>query len=369
MKSIDKVDGSGTPPARMETPDAIAGLRALADQTRLQVARLLAEGAFNVGEIQSVLDLGQSTVSHHLKILTEAGLVGCRKEGRLSWYAWGGELTPAQAALQSFVNAHAQPLDADARTRLREVYEARVERTRRFFDESGLTPVPAIGKAPAPAIDVVPELLRLLPRVRVAVDLGTGGGRLLGPLRQRASRVIGVDQSPRMLVTAERQAAGEGWTDVELRLGTLEHLPLADGEADAAVAHQVLHHLARPEAAVVEAHRVLRAGGRLLLADYLAHEREGMREEYADLWLGFEPVEVARWLEAAGFIEVAVATFPGDDARLGMFVATGRRGPGGPALAQREPTGRLRRSPRKSPMRGASERTRRRRTAARGENP
>ena len=47
----------------METSDAISGLRALADQTRIQVARLLVEGSFNVGEIQEVLGLGQSLTS------------------------------------------------------------------------------------------------------------------------------------------------------------------------------------------------------------------------------------------------------------------------------------------------------------------
>ncbi len=356
---------------RMESADAIAGLRALADQTRLQVARLLAEGAFNVGEIQSVLDLGQSTVSHHLKVLTEAGLVSCRREGRLSWYAWEGSLTPAQSALQLFVQSHAEPLPDEARARLRAVFEARVERTRRFFDAAEtFGEAPASRKAPAPAVDVVPHLIRMLPKATLTIDLGAGPGRLLGALRERSSRVVAVDQSPRMLAAAQRLAAEKGWNEVEVRLGTLEHLPFADGEADVAVAHQVLHHLARPEAALSEAHRVLRAGGRAVVADYLPHDREWMRDDYADLWLGFEPALMERLLESAGFVEVAVERFEADGELLGMFIATGRRGPGGPALEQREKKGRARHTARKSPMRGASDRTRRRRTAAKKEgNP
>ncbi len=354
----------------MENADAITALRALADQTRIQVARLLVEGAFNVGEIQEVLGLGQSTVSHHLKVLSDAGLLQCRREGRLAWYGWHPELSPAQQSLRAFVTSHAHALGDAERQRLRSVFDARVERTRSFFDGGGgFGDVPATTRAPAPAADVIAEILARMPACAVAADLGTGSGRMLGSLRERARRVIGIDQSPRMLSLAGKAAADKGWHDVELRLGALEHLPLADGEVDAAVAHQVLHHVARPESVVVEAHRTLRAGGMLLIADYLPHDREWMRDEFADLWFGFAPEDVGRMLEAAGFVEVVVESHAGSGDELGMFVASGRRGPGGAALASREKPGRLRRAPRKTPMRDASERIRRRRTAAQGEEP
>lgn len=358
----------------MDNADAIAALRALADATRLQVARLLVEGAFNVGEIQDVLALGQSTVSHHLKVLAEAGLLACRREGRLAWYGWHAELTPAQASLQQFVKSHARALDNAARHRLKRIFDLRVERTKRFFD--GATDPfgegPAGARPPAPAVDVIAAMVaRLSPSCAVAVDLGTGSGRLLGALRDRARKVIGVDQSARMLAQAQRHAAECGWHDVELRLGALEHLPLADGEADAAVAHQVLHHVARPEAALVEAHRALRSGGLVVVADYLPHDRERMRDDFADLWLGFDPEAIARLLEQAGFTDVLVESFAGTGELLGMFVAAGRRGPGGPALAKPDENNgsRPRRAAPKTTMRGASDRTRRRRTAALGDKP
>jgi ArsR family transcriptional regulator len=354
----------------VENADAISGLRALADATRLQVARLLVEGAFSVGEIQEVLALGQSTVSHHLKVLSEAGLLECRREGRLAWYGWHASLSPAQQALRAFVQSHARTLDIAARQRLSRVFEARTERTKRFFDTSTspFEQVPASTKGPAPAVDVVQEMVALLPKCEVAVDLGTGTGRLLAPLRERAGRIIGVDQSPRMLEGARRRVSERGWHDVELRLGSLEHLPLADAEADVAIAHQVLHHVARPEAVAAEAHRVLRAGGLFVIADYLPHDREWMREEYADLWLGFDPSFVLRLLEDAGFVDVTVSSRAGEGEELGMFVAAGRRGPSGPALESRHTKNAPRpsRAGRKT-MRDASH-TRRRRTAARGEH-
>ncbi|MFM2151960.1 MAG: hypothetical protein RL199_395 [Pseudomonadota bacterium] len=352
----------------METADAIPALRALADATRLQVLRLLAEGPFNVGEMQEVLDLGQSTLSHHLKVLTEAGLLECRREGRLSWYAWLDELPPAEAALRSFVLAHARELPDASRARLGRVFDARGERTRRYFEAPSFGTASTIQRTPAPAVDVLGTMLGRLPADGLVVDLGTGAGRLLAKLRQRARRVIGVDQSPGMLAEAHRRVREEDWRDVELRLGTLEHLPLADAEADAAVAHQVLHHVARPESVVLEAHRVLRPGGTLVIADYLPHEREQMRDEYADLWLGFAPELLVRWFEEAGFEEVRAEMFLPEGDELGMAVVSGKRGPATPALASRGASARPVRPERKPSMRPASDRPRRRRPAAHGED-
>jgi ArsR family transcriptional regulator len=156
-------------------------------------------------------------------------------------------------------------------------------------------------------------------------DLGTGAGRLLASLRTRGKRVIGIDASPNMLARAAGLAREAGWTDVELRLGALEHLPLRDGEIDVAVAHQVLHHAAQPAIVLEEARRVLRPGGWLIVADFLPHDREWMREELADLWLGFDPAVLSRMLRTCGFLDVSLRKFQGRGDQLGMFVATARR--------------------------------------------
>lgn len=300
---------------------SVAGLRALADTTRLAVARLLAEGAFNVGEVQEVLALGQSTASRHLKILMDAGLCDLRREGRLAFYQWSTSLSPAQEALRRFVREHCDLLDGDARTRLHEVYERRAERTRRFFDGPAADAL-AAGKLAYPNVDVIALMIERLPASECAVDLGTGAGRLLGPLRSKAKRVIGIDGSPRMLEVATRRAREQKWDGVELRLGALEHLPLGDGEADAVVAHLVMHHAGVPEAVIAEIRRVLAPGGTLVVGDYLPHEVEAMRQQLADQWLGFEPWRFAALLQAAGFEAVKVDLRAGSPGVLGMFVAT-----------------------------------------------
>jgi ArsR family transcriptional regulator len=301
----------------------LAGLRALADTTRLAIARLLSEGAFNVGEVQDVLGLGQSTASRHLKILMDGGLVDLRREGRQAFYQWSTALSPAQEALRRFVREHCDLLSDDDRTRLHAVYERRAERTRRFFDGPAADAL-AAGKLAYPNVDVVDLMISRLPACAVAADLGTGAGRLLGPLRAKARRVIGIDGSPRMLDVAARRAREQGWSEVELRLGALEHLPLGDGEADGVVAHLVMHHAGLPETVLAEVRRVLAPGGTLVVGDYLPHEIEAMRQQLADQWLGFEPWRFAALLQAAGFEDVRVDLRAGSPGVLGMFVAVAR---------------------------------------------
>lgn len=307
---------------RVTTSEPLLALRALADPTRLALARLLSEGAFNVGEVQEVLGLGQSVASRHLKLLSDAGLVSSRKHGRLVFYQWRAELPAGHRLLRRYVQEHVPELPDDARKRLRLVFAERSERTARFFAQPETAALVSAEERQAfVGVDVLSQVHDALPSQGPVVDLGTGVGRLFSTLRAGGRRVIAVDASPSMLEAAQKRLAERKWTDVELRLGTLEHLPLADAEASSAVAHQVLHHVARPEQALAEVRRVLRNGGVFVFADYLPHEQEWMRDERADQWLGFDPDEVVRMLEAAGFEDVSVRQTPAKKHELGMFVA------------------------------------------------
>lgn len=82
--------------ARSETAPAptaaLAVFQALADENRLRIIDVLQEGERCVCELQSALDLGQSLLSHHLRVLRDAGLVGSRREGRWVHYALSDEV-------------------------------------------------------------------------------------------------------------------------------------------------------------------------------------------------------------------------------------------------------------------------------------
>ena len=72
---------------RDDTVDCAGMLKVLADETRLAVVRQLMDGAKHVGEVNETLGLEQSLLSHHLKVLREAGLVESRRDGKAVLYS------------------------------------------------------------------------------------------------------------------------------------------------------------------------------------------------------------------------------------------------------------------------------------------
>jgi len=89
--------------------------------------------------------------------------------------------------------------------------------------------------------------------------------------------------------------------NIDIRLGEIEHLPLSDAEADLAVISLVLQYLAKPEAAIAEVSRALKAGGLFIVADFEKHDNSALRDTYGARWLGFSRKEVEKWLTANGF--------------------------------------------------------------------
>jgi ArsR family transcriptional regulator len=276
-------------------------LRAAADPNRLRLLQILAAGPFNVAELTEILDVGQSTVSRHLKVLSDAGLVQARRTGTWAWYS----LHPAA---EGFAGRLLALLAEDAsangdRAAIREVVERRRRATSAFFRrtapvwdalrESALGPPTHLG-----------ELVQAVPAGGTVVDLGTGTGVLLERLAPRAERLIGVDASPEMLDVARRHVDAAGLANVELRLGALEHLPLSDAEADTMVANMVLHHVASPPEVLREMRRGLRPRGRLVVADLEEHQAASFWQTLGAQWPGFHRDDVAGWLAGAGFVDV-----------------------------------------------------------------
>jgi ArsR family transcriptional regulator len=168
--------------------------------------------------------------------------------------------------------------------------------------------------------------LGLLDPESLVGDLGCGTGHLTSILSPVVRRVIAVDGSEDMLGAARGRLNAA--PNVEFRLGDLENLPIANGELDVAALSLVLHYVAEPQAALSEAHRVLKPGGRLVVLDMLPHSRAEYREQMGHVWQGFSETQVTEWMTAVGFEAVRVRTLPMDAHAKGpeMFVATGRAG-------------------------------------------
>lgn len=300
----------------------------LADPVRVRLMRLLTREELAVGEIAKVVQLPQSTVSRHLKVLADGGWLSRRTEGTASLFAARvSELAPALRALWETVEAHLKPgaEHAEDDRRLPAVLAERRLDSQAYF-----------GRLAGAWDDVRTSLFgtsftpyALLGLVRsdwVVADLGCGTGNGSECLSPYVERVIAVDSSLPMLDAARKRLVGR--PNVEFRAGNLESLPLADGSVDAAVCMLVLHHLPEPEAAVREMARVLRPerGGVALVVDMVPHTREEYRASMGHRHLGFSRERVGEMFAAAGLSKPRVLDLPGDPEGKGpgLFVAVGR---------------------------------------------
>lgn len=287
--------------------DTLKALRALSDPTRLRIVALLGAGELSVNEMQEVTRLGQSRISTHLGLLTEAGLVALRKDGRRSFYGLSAGLA---ADVEALVRAAARgaaelPERESDEVNLRRVLALREERAQAYFNHVAGRFDRVYG--PGRSWQALGHLLlRMLPPLDVA-DLGSGEGLVAEMLARSCRRVIAVDNSERMVEFGARKARENGMPNLEFRLGDIMRPPIEDASMDVAILSHALHHAEDPAEAVRAAHRILRPGGRLLVLDLLQHRFEQARDRYGDRWLGFAPADLQRWLEQAGFASVEVS--------------------------------------------------------------
>ncbi|MDR0339807.1 MAG: metalloregulator ArsR/SmtB family transcription factor [Desulfovibrio sp.] len=281
------------------TPKGLAYFKALADATRLRLLAVLSRHELNVNELVLILEMGQSRISRHLKILSSSGLLTWRREGLWVFYS-----TAQSGRARTFIDAVRPFMDGDPALKTdldmaAGMIEERVHKTRQFFNAIA-EDWDKLSREVLGAFDLAEAVARYMPPCAVAADLGCGTGNVLSAMLAKAGTVIGVDGSPRMLELARRRFSKE--TDrVSMRIGDLSHLPLADGEAEFVSLNMVLHHIPQPVAVLEEIRRVLSPSGRLVLTDFNRHEYESMRHEYGDHWLGFDRESLHGFLERAGF--------------------------------------------------------------------
>ena len=164
-----------------------------------------------------------------------------------------------------------------------------------------------------------PQAIAALKSGEIVVDLGSGAGfdcflaaRQVGA----GGRVIGVDMTHEMLKKARDNAAKISATNVEFRLGELEHLPVADNTADAILSNCVINLVPDKAQVFREAFRVLKPGGRLAIAD-VVNTSPLPPELAADTALlcgcvagAASTTAIADWLRAAGFTDISIEVKP-----------------------------------------------------------
>jgi ArsR family transcriptional regulator len=303
----------------------LAGLRAAGDTSRLRLLAICAQGEWTVTELTQVLGQSQPRVSRHLKLLADGGLLERFREGSWVFYRRARAGAGARLArnLCRMLPADDPELALD-RQRLAAVRAARQEQAAQYFaaqagrwDEVRSLYVDE-AKVEAALLGVFGER-----PPRNLLDIGTGTGRVLQLFAPRIGFGLGIDLSREMLSVARANLDRTSLRNCQVRHGDMYHLPLPDGSFDAATMHNVLHFADDPAAALAEAARALRPGGRLVVVDFARHELEFLRREHAHRRLGFTEAEMRAWFTAAGLTPEPPVRLAGD--ALTVVVWSARR--------------------------------------------
>ena len=305
----------------------MTALASLSDMVRLRLLRVIEREELSVGELSKILQLPQSTVSRHLKLLNDNGWVSRRASGPASFFRMDpGEIGAEAAEIWQVVQKQlgTAPTLADDDDRLTEVLAERRTDSKAFFGR-------IVGDWDRLRGELFGEeftgeaLLSFLDPDWVVADLGCGTGMTTEKLAPVVKRVIAVDREPEMLGAAKRQL--ERLDNVEFRQDDLTALSLGDATVDAAIVSLVLVYVAEPVAAVREAARILRPGGRVMLVDMVVHDREVYLHSMGHHHLGFDESTVRGWAGDAGLADVRYRRLrPDTDAKgPGLFVATMRK--------------------------------------------
>jgi len=282
--------------------ELLAGLKAIAETTRIRILFVLSHGELNVSELTYILGQSQPRVSRHLKLMAEAGLLSRNKEGnwvlfRLRGEGLGGALA---RALVDMLPGRDAVLGGDL-ARLEEVKRQREERAQDYFSANAenWSSLRSLHVDEASVEQAMQALAGAGP-VGTLVDLGTGTGRVLELFGGKAQHLYGIDSSRDMLAIARANLERNGFRHAQLRQADIYALPLADAMCDLVTIHQVLHFLDEPQRALLEARRILKPSGKLLVVDFAPHELDELRELHAHRRLGVSAEQMTAWLARAG---------------------------------------------------------------------
>lgn len=304
----------------------LRSLTTLGDMARLRLLRLIEREELSVGELAKVMQLPQSTVSRHLKLLLDGKWAMRRSEGTASLYRMHPKAGPGAGDLWRVVRAQlgeSPTFDEDDR-RLAEVLAERRSDSRAFFGR-------VAGEWDEVRRELFGEsftseaLLSLLSPSWVVADLGCGAGSTAEQLAPIVARVIAVDREPAMLAAARKRLAR--FDNVEFRKEDVTALSIGPGAVDAAVASLLLVALPDPASLLGEMARILKPGGCGLVIDAVSHDRQSYRHTMGHLHLGFDEAQIEAWAAAAGFAGVHYRRLRADTAAKGpgLFAAALRK--------------------------------------------
>jgi ArsR family transcriptional regulator len=268
---------------------------------------LLEQDELSVNELQEITRMGQSRISTHLGLLLDSSLVESRREGKRTFYKLSKNTSDVAAQFMQLAirGSKELPEHGDDQINLKRILNRRREQAQVYFNQIAGRFDRVYG--PGRSWEAFGHLLlRILPPLTVA-DLGSGEGLLSELLARRCKKVIAVDNSEKIVAFGAAKAKKNNLKNLEFRLGDLEKPPIEPESVELVILSQALHHAREPGKAILSAHKILKAGGQIMILDLLKHDFKRAHELYGDVWPGFAESDLHRWLEEAGFKKIEIS--------------------------------------------------------------
>ena len=303
-------------------------LGTLADATRSRILLLLEGTELTVGELCLVMQLPQSTVSRHLKILSDEGWITSRESGTSRFYMLvPSRLDPFAKRLWQVVREQVSSSSAaqqDSRRR-ESVLSVRRVKMQSFFSGVAANWDQMRTELIGSRTDLL-AMMDLLDDDWTVGDLGCGTGHLSETLAPVVRRVVAVDESGAMLNAARKRLSA--FDNVDVRSGSVEALLVEDGELDVALLFMVTHFVLEPAKVLAEVQRTLGPGGRLVIMDLTSHERQEYSLQMGHVWQGFSEEQMRSWVTEAGLAVARYRILPADPKAKGpaLFSLVARKG-------------------------------------------
>lgn len=294
------------------TSDLAYLLKAAGDELRLSILQMLEHDSYGVLELAKAFSVKQSGISHHLKVLANAGLVCTRREGNSIFYR-RVSIVPEDAFSETkkaiFQQADQLGLAKHYQDGLTSVWQERQDASAQFFLENAdkfkaqQDLIASFDVYEQPVTELL-DLTEFLPDAR-ALEVGPGNGDFLQTLSKRFSQVTALDNNDKMLKSAQETA--KSYTNITYRLGDTQSLRTNE-VFDCGVISMVLHHTPSPAKVLADVSEHLLPGGVLIITELCQHQQTWARDACGDIWLGIAPADLEDWAKAA-HLELGQSTY------------------------------------------------------------
>ena len=283
--------------------------KAFGDHLRLQILRLLRNESFSVLELCRILEIRQSALSHHLKVLLNAQLVCTRREGNSIFYRrtfLTDEDPYCDMKEGIFYQIDMLKLPKPSQKKIQQIQLERAQQSLKFFNKNADKFREKQGLIVkhddyANALHDVIDSLQLPTKSKV-LEVGPGEGALLTELANKFKHLTALDNSEDMLEKSKEAIAKVENKRVRFILGDTSTARKHQIKSDLIIFDMVLHHISSPAKTFNDAASLLNSNGYLLIIDLSNHDQDWVRKSCGDLWLGFDEGELSHWANKSGLL-------------------------------------------------------------------